>query len=320
MTEDWSETLFRELGSTLQPLVDPSHRIFWPFLLSSLALAVVAGRLRPRNPEAPSAFEALFARRILGHRSAIVDYQLAILQSAVRVLGFLPWSLSAVGVTGGVVSAMDRWFGMPDAPEFSPLTTTILYSVVLFLCWDLSRYILHRLLHELPWLWRFHQVHHSAEVLTPITFYRAHPVESLLYELRSVLVTGLVTGATFWLFRTRIEPLQILGVGAFGFLFNVLGGNLRHSHVWLSWGRRLEHLFISPAQHQLHHSLDPEHHHRNLGAWLAIWDWMGGTLLTAGSQRALDFGLDAEERNHAPDRLLDTLTGPFRASTPSPKL
>jgi len=34
---------------------------------------------------------------------------------------------------------------------------------------------------------------------------------------------------------------------------------------------------ISPAQHQVHHSVDAKHHHRNFGSALAIWDWMFGT-------------------------------------------
>jgi len=321
MTEGWAGPVLHELGSTLQPLVDPSHRIFWPFLVSSLVMALVVGALRARTSGVSAVLKALFSRRILGHRSAIVDYQLAILHGVIRMVGAVPWALSAVVLAGGVVGFMDHWFGVPQAPGLSPLATTILYSLTLFVCWDLSRYVLHRLLHGVPWLWRFHQVHHSAEVLTPITFYRAHPVESLLYELRSILVTGLVTGAAFWLFRTRIEPMQFLGVGAIGFLFNMLGGNLRHSHVWLSWGRPLEHLFISPAQHQLHHSLDPAHHGRNLGAWLAIWDWFFGTLLVAEETPELEFGLEARVRNHAPDDLLDVLVGPLCAmwSQPDPK-
>ena len=45
-------------------------------------------------------------------------------------------------------------------------------------------------MHRIPFLWRFHQIHHSAEVLTPLTFHRIHPVESLLYDVRGALVTG----------------------------------------------------------------------------------------------------------------------------------
>ena len=71
----------------------------------------------------------------------------------------------------------------------------MLYTLVLFVAWDLSRFALHWALHRFETLWQFHQVHHSAEVLTPFTLYRSHPVESLLYGLRGVVVTGVVTAA-----------------------------------------------------------------------------------------------------------------------------
>ena len=43
----------------------------------------------------------------------------------------------------------------------------VIAQAVLFIASDASRYALHRAMHTLPALWRFHQVHHSAEVMTP---------------------------------------------------------------------------------------------------------------------------------------------------------
>ncbi len=184
---------------------------------------------------------------------------------------------------------------------------TAAYTVVLFVAWDLSKYVLHRLAHQVPALWALHKVHHSAEVMTPLTFYRTHPLESLLFDLRGALVTGVVTGGFFWAFRGAAEPLYLLGVNVLGFAFNFFGGNLRHSHVWLSYPAWAERWFISPSQHQLHHTHECE---RNYGAWLAIWDRMGGSLDLSGARRILDFGLPEGELNHAPDDLLGALVGP----------
>ena len=61
----------------------------------------------------------------------------------------------------------------------------------------------------------------------------------------------------------------------------MMGANLRHSHVPLSYGRRLEQVLISPLQHQIHHSIAIEHQNRNFGSKFAIWDRMFGTLITA---------------------------------------
>src|SRR5580700_2115744 len=61
-------------------------------------------------------------------------------------------------------------------------------------------------------------------------------------------------------------------------LYIYLTAQLQHSEIWIPftgmWGRVL----MSPAHHQLHHSADPAHFNCNLGASLAIWDWLMGSL------------------------------------------
>ncbi|MEM6930373.1 MAG: TonB-dependent receptor, partial [Myxococcota bacterium] len=149
-----------------------------------------------------------------------------------------------------------------------------LYTAFLFVVWDASRYVLHRLMHHVPALWQLHQVHHSAEVMTPLTFHRIHPLESLLYGLRGWIVTAVSSALFFWLFRDAATIWTLGGVHALGFGFNLVFGNLRHSHVWMPFGR-LERVFVSPAQHQLHHAVG--HDRTNYGTWLSVWDQLGGT-------------------------------------------
>src|SRR5690606_8932304 len=143
----------------------------------------------------------------------------------------------------------------------------------------------------------FHKVHHSAQVLTPFTVHRVHPVESLLFTLRGSLVTGVTTGVFFFLFRDRAVQYDILGANAVGIVFNATLANLRHSHVWISFGPALERVFISPAQHQLHHSLAASDYDRNYGSALAVWDWAFGSLLVAGKRRRIEVGLDPSQLN-----------------------
>ena len=71
---------------------------------------------------------------------------------------------------------------------------------------------------------------------------------------------------------------MLLGVPTLGFVLNIFAGNLRHSPFWLRFPAWLERWFLSPAQHQLHHSADPVHYDANYGTWLAIWDRMMGRL------------------------------------------
>ena len=151
-------------------------------------------------------------------------------------------------------------------------------------------------MHNVRFLWMFHQIHHSAEVITPITHYRIHPVESWLYDLRGALVTGTVAGSFYWVFRGSVSDFTLLGVPALGFVFNMTTGNLRHSHVWLRFPPMIERWLISPAQHQLHHSLDEEHYGSNYGTWLAIWDRMVGSLVVSTEVAPLRYGIPSDER------------------------
>ena len=77
------------------------------------------------------------------------------------------------------------------------------------------------------------------------------------------------------------------------FTAHVVGDNLRHSPVALRYPRWLEHVFISPAQHQYHHTRSGSR--RNYGGVMAIWDWSFRSLRTARADDVYDFGL------HDPD-------------------
>ncbi len=294
-------------------LFDPSKRVFWPFILGALLMGGLVG-LATKQTTLRNIFRFLFPRKIWLHRSARLDYKLLFAKAILRALWLVPWTLSAFGIAVWIVTTLDRHFGTPTITSMSSTTVTILYTAVLFVTWDLSRYVFHRLLHAVPLLWEFHKVHHSAEVLTPFTLYRTHPVESVLYNVRGILVTATVTGLFFYLFRQQAVAYQFLGVNAAGFLFNLVGGNLRHSHIWLSYGSRLSHYLISPAQHQIHHSRDPDHWGKNFGSWLALWDRLAGTLYVPIKQPSLAFGLDDHIRNHRSDSAISAIWGPIYSS------
>lgn len=294
------------VSTPVSMLTDPSERLFWGYLAVAAVIALSVGPGRGG--------ERIHAgiRRWFGPSSRL-DLKLLLTNAAIRAVGALVWTASAFGFALWIVARLDARFG-PDGIAGAPAPVVVAtYTLVLFVAWDLSRYLLHRLLHEVPALWELHKVHHSAQVLTPLTLYRTHPIESLLYAARGVLVTGALTGLFFHLFRDAAVQLELLGVNVLGFGFNLIGANLRHSHVWWSWGR-LERFFISPAQHQLHHAADADRS-RNLGTWLSIWDRLGGTLRLAGGAAPGSFGLPSSEANHHPHRLGSALWRPIQAAT-----
>jgi sterol desaturase/sphingolipid hydroxylase (fatty acid hydroxylase superfamily) len=209
----------------------------------------------------------------------------------------------------------------PDAGAWTS-AHGVAFALVLFVAWDASRFVLHRAMHRVPLLWRFHQVHHSAEVLTPLTFHRVHPVEALLYETRGVLVSGLIGGVAFWWWQGAATLHTVLGVDAIGLVLNALFGNLRHSHAWIRFPAPVERWFLSPAQHQLHHGAAREENGANFGVWLAVWDRLAGSLRLAGARPPASLGLPSSARNHGHD-LLEAILGPFGtracARRPSPE-
>lgn len=309
----------RALHLLLEPLrlfLDPGERIFAGFLLSAALIAALSSAWRLRSDAASrrSALGALAAR--LWHPSARLDYQLLLLKAWLRPLVVAPIVVQAISVMALTAALLELAVGAPLALSAPRWLVATAYTAAAFVVDDATRYLLHRLLHRSPRLWQIHQVHHSAEVLTPLTLHRIHPLESLLYAFRASLSTGVVAGVFYFAFRDQFGGLEVLGVNALGFAFNVLGSNLRHSHVYLSYGSRLERWFISPAQHQIHHSRASRHHDRNFGSFLALWDRMGGTLYPAEGERrhrALSLGLAEGAANHG-FGIGSALVSPVRAA------
>jgi len=253
----------------LDYVADAHHRLYWLYLLSS---ALIAGAFAWRF----RAYRALlFDKRIWWHPSARLDYAYFPLVSLIKVLAVAPLVLGANEIALATVHALHAAFGYCAAPAWDRDAVAALYTLSLFIAGDLSRYWLHRAMHAVPLLWRFHAVHHSAEVLNPLTFYRVHPVENLLFGVRYALTAGAVTGGFVYLFGARLGAVEIAGANLFVFIFALAGANLRHSHLPVRFGP-LERWVVSPYLHQIHHS--PDGMRRNYGGALAVWDRLFGTL------------------------------------------
>lgn len=289
----------------LSMLDAPEERLFWPYLVSALAVALVGaafGRVSLRTE--------LFTRALWWHPSARADYGLFLVRALISMLLVAPLLVSSTVVAVKVVLLLARALGAPPAWPLGTLGTTLSYTALLFLASDGTRFLLHKAMHDVPFLWRFHQVHHSAEVMTPLTLYRTHPVEGLLVAVRGVLVTGLVGGVFSWFTRGQAVPVEVLGVNAVAFALNLAGSNLRHSHVWIPFGP-LEWVLMSPAQHQLHHGLEASGHRVNYGSFLSLWDALAGSLVRA-RKRPSAFGVQRAHLNHDPWNVFSLLGGPFR--------
>jgi sterol desaturase/sphingolipid hydroxylase (fatty acid hydroxylase superfamily) len=278
-----------------------AHRLYWLYLLTALVIAVAAlywtgSREGTRGAAlVKNIFGVIFDRSIWLHRSAVVDYACYAINAAI---GFV---LRLAGLAGGVLTGGLVYLVLVLASGRMALAVAAdawmlgLYTLFAALVLDFGKYAGHYCLHRVPLLWEFHKVHHSAQVLTPITKFRVHPGEFLFYDFVNGLFLGIVSSIGLFVFGSQTNPMTILGLNAGVFLFTTLGANLRHSHIWLPYPSWLSHIFISPAQHQIHHSSLPQHHDANFGVMFALWDWMFGTLYVPKTREQLAFGLHEGE-------------------------
>ncbi|MCJ8299459.1 MAG: sterol desaturase family protein, partial [Pseudomonadales bacterium] len=149
----------------------------------------------------------------------------------------------------------------------------------------------------IPWLWEFHKTHHSATSMTPLTVLRTHPIEGIIFSLRSALVQGFSIALFIYFFADKVDLYTVLQVNVLVFAFNVGGANLRHSHIAIYYRRWLETIIISPAQHQIHHSTQPRHYNKNYGAILAIWDKISSSHCYSEPEHKLQFGLNTMQES-----------------------
>lgn len=264
-------------------VLDANKRLFWLYLLTAICIGLL---IAPRQ---------LFKRSHWMTKSSFIDSLWLFINHWIYSFCIVPFLGATITLALAVNGHLVTWFGTGDFFNTSPFWLGLFLAFSLFLLQDFSKYCLHFAYHKWSFLWRFHAVHHSAANLTPLTLHRIHPVEMLLNTLRSLLVSGLATGIFLYLFKSKLSVESILGVNVFVFFFNVAGSNLRHSHVWFAWGK-LENWFISPAQHQIHHSNHKDHFDRNFGSALAIWDRLFGSLLFSKNQHVKQFGINADQK------------------------
>ena len=254
----------------------------------------------------------LFPKEVYLHKSTWLDIKLAAFNTfflatgAIAALVILPWvTLTAHGMLMDISGH--------TATE-QTLLRSVFAGVVLFMTKDFCRYCSHYIHHKYRFLWPFHAVHHSAEVMTPITFMRMHPVSMAVQMTIISVLVGIVQAIVLFVLVGQINAATVyIGIYAWS-IYVFFGAHLRHSHIWVSYGPIMEHILISPAQHQIHHSTAPIHHDKNFGEVFALWDWMFGTLYITHGKEDVVYGIangKGELIDQPYNNLRDALFGPF---------
>lgn len=199
-------------------------------------------------------------------------------------------SVAAVALAGPLSAAL----GARPWPRQWPLALQLAGALVLG---DFFMYWTHRLAHEVPLLWRFHAIHHSAPRLYFFNAHRFHPVDLLLS------------------YACWYVPLVALGAGpgviALHTVFTAVNGIFKHTNFPLRlgpWNR----VFSAAETHRWHHSPVLDEANANYGQNLMVWDVVFGSwLLPADRRPPVAVGLAGADAAGFPQDYLGQLRAPF---------
>lgn len=279
----------------------PHEKMFILYLLTSFGIAWLVWRAQIKREKAAGGakdfFSYIFSPSIYNHQSSWQDYFIFLINGLLYYGIIEQFVLSERAVSVFMHQVLIITFGSPDHPILKSVAGLLLVTLVMALLFDLSVYCAHYMLHKIPALWAFHKVHHSAEVMTPITLLRTHPIELILNAIAFAVFVGFGIGIFSYLTMQEMSDARILGANAIVFISLITGIHLRHSHVWLHYPAWLSRFLISPAQHQIHHSTQVCHFDKNLGLIFPFWDKIFSTLYVPKEREELEFGINKRARN-----------------------
>ncbi|MCB0698409.1 MAG: sterol desaturase family protein [Chitinophagales bacterium] len=155
--------------------------------------------------------------------------------------------------------------------------------LLMFILADFIQWNVHRMLHRVPWMWKFHKLHHSVKEMGFAAHMRFHFMETIFYKTAQYL------------------PLAMIGFGIQQFfiihMFTVLIGHLNHANVGWGYGP-IGYIFNNPKMHIWHHAKHLPKGKRygvNFGISLSLWDYLFRTAYIPQSGRDIELGFDGDE-------------------------
>lgn len=188
----------------------------------------------------------------------------------------------------------EKNFGLLKIVRLPRILETVLAVVLL----DYTLYVWHVLTHKVPFLWRFHKIHHADLDLTTATAIRFHFGEisiSVLFRAGQILLIGVSPNA-----------LKIWQNLLFASIF------FHHSNIRLSekFEKKLQKIITTPRLHGIHHSEKEDEMNSNWSSGLSVWDYLHGTFRDDVSQNEITIGVKEFQK---PEQVtaVKMLTTPF---------
>jgi sterol desaturase/sphingolipid hydroxylase (fatty acid hydroxylase superfamily) len=143
----------------------------------------------------------------------------------------------------------------------------------------------HRWAHEIPFLWRFHSIHHSAEHVYFLISSRAHPIDNVFIRLCGLIPAYILGVASPLSPNGSLVPVLIVLVAtSWGFFI--------HSNLRWRLGP-LEEIVATPAFHHWHHTLGARRD-CNYASMLPCIDRLFGTYYLPHNQWPSTYGIETK--------------------------
>jgi len=159
-------------------------------------------------------------------------------------------------------------------------------------------WLVHIVQHKVPFLWRFHVIHHADNNVDVTTGLRHHPGESVLRGI-FFFIGIIVSGAP--MYAVMIFQTIIVFITAF-------------THANISLPKKLDHalsyILVSPNMHKVHHHWKQPYTDSNYGAILSIWDRLLGTFKKLDPSQ-IKYGLDRYYSNEKDEDIASLMKSPF---------
>ena len=175
----------------------------------------------------------------------------------------------------------------------------VLELIIFFLIADFVQWGVHNALHRIPFLWKFHKVHHSVKEMGFAAHLRYHFFETFVYQSVKYISLAMIFGFT-------LENAFIV------YSLTVIIGHLNHANLDLNYGP-LNYFFNNPKMHIWHHAKElPENHPygMNFGISLSCWDYIFGTAYIPHDGRDIELGFPDDESY--PDTFVEQVIEPFK--------
>ncbi|MCH9765798.1 MAG: sterol desaturase family protein [Alphaproteobacteria bacterium] len=281
-------------------------------VIAGVFLSHVYRRRTGKFPALSKLISMLFPARLVRHKTHLIDFSMFFVNQSIIVLLFAWMVVSIHFINVSANELLVTVLGPATPTTLDTWVVMTIMTIAIYLAYEFSYWLDHYLSHVIPFLWEFHRVHHEAEVLSPLTNARVHPIDQVVFTNVTAVITGSVNGVLTYAFGQDVGMYTLYGLNIILFVFVLLVIQLQHTHVWIPFTGLLGRVLMSPAHHQIHHSTNPEHFNSNLGSSLCIFDWAFGTLHVPSKEREkLTFGVEQEHAEDDPQTLEHALLQPF---------